>query len=507
MKTTEYDLIAIGGGTAGLVTAAGAAYLGLKPALVERSDLGGDCLWTGCVPSKALVASARLAHAMRNAEALGLVGVSPSHAFEQVMGRMRKARERVAHHDDPERFRTMGVDVLFGDARFVDPRTVEVEGVGTIRSPRIVVATGARAAIPPVPGLEETGYLTHATAFERNELPSSVIILGGGPVGLEFAQVYRRLGARVTVVEMLPEILPREDPDVARTLRSILREEGVRFHLGSPAVRIGSETIPAGEGEGVRGGEDEPSAGRGPGEREDRASGAEVHGRGPKVVLLDDGTTIRGHEIFVATGREPVTEGLELARAGVEVRDGAVRVDDRLRTTARTVWAAGDVTGGLQFTHVADYMARTVVRNAVFPLGTKVDYSCVPRVTYTDPEAAHVGLGQEEAEERGARTFTAPFHDLDRAIVDGRTGGYVKVSADGKGRILGATILGAGAGELVMPLVLAKQNDLSLSRVSDAVFPYPTMVEGVRKVADDFQRSRLEGRGGQILKKLVSWLT
>jgi pyruvate/2-oxoglutarate dehydrogenase complex dihydrolipoamide dehydrogenase (E3) component len=465
----EYDLVAIGGGTAGLVSAVGGRYIGARTAILEREALGGDCLWTGCVPSKALLASARLAHAMRHAEALGLRSTAPRHAFREVMERMRSAREVVSHHDDPERFRGLGVDVHFGSARFVDPGIVEVEGVGHIRSKRFVLATGAGPAVPPVPGLSECGYLTYLTAFDQDTLPERIVLLGAGPVGLEFAQVYARLGASVTVVEMDDRILPREDPDVSQALRDMLAEEGVRFALGSRAVEVSaSET--------------------------------------GKVVVTDDGARHEGDEIFVATGRRPATEGLELARAGVETDGAAVRVDRALATTATGVWAAGDVTGGLQFTHVADYMAKTVVRNALLPLSTSVDYSTVPWVTYTDPEVAHVGLGQEEAEARGATTYRYELSDLDRAIVDGSASGFVKISADRKGRILGSTILAHGAGELLMPVVLAMKHGLTLGDVANTIFPYPTMAEGVLRTAQAYRRAQLEGRGGRLLKKVVSWL-
>jgi len=470
MKELEYDIVAIGGGTAGLVTAAGGAYLGARPALIEKEALGGDCLWTGCVPSKALLASARLAHAMGHADALGLTGASPGHAFRAVRDRMRGAREKVAHHDDPERFRKMGVGVHFGAARFLSPDTVEVDGVGRIRSKRFVVATGAVPAIPPVEGLEDAGYLTHVTALEEEELPGEIVILGGGPVGLEFSQIFSRLGARVSVLEQEEEILPAEDPDVAAALRELLGEEGIGIRTGFRAAKV--ETT-----------------------------------EGRKAVTSADGRRVEGDEIFVATGRRPLTEGLDLERAGVERRDGAVSVDRSLRSSAPTVWAAGDVTGGPQFTHVADYMAKTVLRNALFPFSSKVDYSAVPRVTYTDPEVAHVGLGREEAEARGGRTYSYGLSDLDRAIVDGTDRGFVKITADRKGRVLGATILAHGAGDLLQPLVLAIEHDLSLSDLSDTIFPYPTMVEGVKRAADAYQRSRLEGLGGRILRKVVSWLT
>lgn len=470
MNERTYDLIAVGGGTAGLVTAAGAAHLGARPALVERTALGGDCLWTGCVPSKALIASARLAHGMRNAEEMGLRGASPGHAFSEVMERMRRARATVAHHDDPERFRAMGVDVLEGEARFAGPGLLEVEGVGRIRSDRIVLATGAGPAVPPVEGLEETGYLTNETAFEQDTLPDEMLVLGAGPIGLELAQVYARLGARVTVIEAVDRILLAEDVGIAAALQQILEEEGIRFVLGSPA---GSVTFRDGR----------------------------------KEIRTTDGRTVRGDEILVATGRRPVTGALETERASVEREGAAIRVDDALRTTADGVWAAGDVTGGLQFTHVAEYMAKTALRNALLPFSSRVDYGSVPRVTYTDPEVAHVGLGRERAEERGGHTFEYPLDDLDRAVVDGDTAGWVQVSADRKGRVLGATVLGGGAGELIFPLVLAMKHGLTLADLADTVFPYPTRMEGVKRAANRFQTARLERPSGRLLRKVVQWFS
>ncbi len=466
---TDFDLLAIGGGTAGLVSAAGASYLGARAALVEQTALGGDCLWTGCVPSKALLAAARRAAQMAHAHRLGLPSSPPAPDFREVMERVRSARERVAVHDDPERFRKMGVDVRFGTARFIAPETVEVEGVGTLRAKRIVVATGARPVVPPIPGLAEAGFLTHEEAFEENELPPSVIILGAGPIGVEFSQMYARLGSQVTVVEMADEILPREDAEVSATLRELLGADGIHFHLGMKVARV---------------------------ERE----GDE------RVVVGEDGTRLSAHGLFVAVGRQPNTEGLELARAGVALEGAAVQVDDRLRTTAKGVWAAGDVTGGIQFTHAADVMARTVLRNALLPFSSRLDLSNVPRVTYTDPEIAHVGLTETEAAAEGGKTYRYAFDDLDRAIAEGACTGFVKIYADRKGRILGATIVGAGAGELLFPLVLARKHGLRLPDISNTIFPYPTMVEGVKRASDAYQRTRLDGVGGTILRKVVRWL-
>lgn len=468
--TRAYDLVAVGGGTGGLVAAAGAAYLGMRPAIVEKTALGGDCLWTGCVPSKALIASARLARKMDQAAALGL---RPSKGgdrdFRAVMERMRAARSTVAHHDDPERFRKMGVGVHFGAARFLDATTVEVEGVGRIRSKRIVLATGARPSTPPIPGLAEAGHWNHETVFDQNELPESVVVLGGGPIGLEFAQVFSRLGAKTTVLEMAPSILVREDPDVSAFMQRLLEAEGIGVRTGTRATRVRAEN-------------------------------------GRTAVETADGEAVAAGQVFVATGRRPCTDGLELEAAGVRTERGAVVVDRWLRTSADSVWAVGDVTGGLQFTHVAEHMAKAALRNAVVPGRARVSYDHVPWVTYTDPEVARVGLGEAEAAAEGGTTYRYQMDDLDRAIVDATAVGFVKVSADRRGKVLGATVVAHGAGEMILPLVMAKRHGLSLAQVADTTFPYPTMAEGVKRASGEYMRSRLDTLGGRALKRAIRWL-
>ncbi len=472
----RYDLIAIGGGTAGLVTAAGGASLGLKVALVEREQLGGDCLWTGCVPSKALIASAKLAHQMRHAERLGLAGASPAHVFESVMERMRTARARVAHHDDPERFRKLGIDVVFGNATVKTSREVSVDG-RTLSSPRLVIATGSSPAVPPIPGLAEAGYLTHMDAFDQNTLPSRIAVLGAGPIGLEFAQIYARLGATVTVFEMFPRALPREDVEASQVIFEAFEAEGIAIHTGTKVERVGS--------------------------------GADA---GSKSV---QGRTERGEEIcedvdeiFVATGRRPNGLNLGLESIGVELNNGAVKVDASLRSTVPGIWAAGDVAGGLQFTHVADYQAKLVLRNSVFPFSSKANYDAVPWVTYTDPEVARVGLTEDEARQRekNVNVYRYDFSDLDRAIVDGHDKGFAKIVTRANGKILGASIVASGAGELIMPVVIAMQNGIPLKKLSRAVFPYPTMAEGIKRTADSYYREKFAGRSGDMLRRVVRWL-
>ncbi len=391
------------------------------------------------------------------------------------MERMRAARERIAHHDDPQRFRDLGVDVRFGDARFVSTGVVEVDGT-KLSAPRIVVATGAVPSVPPVPGLEEAGYLTHVTAFDADELPRRMIILGGGPIGLEFAQVYRRLGAEVTVVELLPNIFPREEAEAAEAMFAVLAAEGI-------AVRTGLKAVSAA-----------------------RRAGSKV-----VDVVNQSGATssIEADEIFVATGRRANTEGLGLAGIGVELDRGAVKVGPSLRSSISGIWAAGDVAGGLQFTHVADYQAKLVLRNSVFPFTSKADYSKVPWVTYTDPEVARVGLTEQEARAvhgEAVRAYRYQFDDLDRAIVDGETKGFVKVVTGKKARILGATLVGSGAGNLIVPIVIAMNKGISLPKLSQFVYPYPTMAEGVKRAADTYYREKFAGRSGEWLRKVVRWL-
>ena len=467
--TQHYDLVALGGGTGGLVAAAGGAYLGLHTAIVEKHALGGDCLWTGCVPSKALIASARLARQMNRAAGLGLTPNGERHDFRAVMERMRAARATVAHHDDPERFRKMGVGVHFGTARFLDPGTVEVEGAGTLRAKRFVVATGAVPAIPPIAGLADAGYWTYETVFDENELPDSITIMGGGPIGVEFAQVFARLGSKVTILEMAPSILIREDPDVAAFMHRLLEQEGIEIRTGAAVTGVRSEN-------------------------------------GRAVVETNDGGSITVGQLFVATGRRPCTDGMDLEAAGIRTERGAVVVDHHLRTTSKSAWGVGDVTGALQFTHVAEQMAKVALRNSVLPAKTKIRYDSVPWVTFTDPEVAHVGMSEAEAAEAGGTTYRYEMNDLDRAIVDGSAVGFVKISADRKGKVIGATIVAHGAGDLLMPLVLAKTHGLSLSQVANTIFPYPTMVEGVKRASGEYMRSRLDTASGRTLKRVIQWL-
>ncbi|WP_420463732.1 dihydrolipoyl dehydrogenase family protein [Candidatus Palauibacter sp.] len=464
-----FDIVAIGGGTAGLVTAAGSAGLGARVALIERDRLGGDCLWTGCVPSKALISSARVAHHFRHAAAHGLRGVRPEIEGADVLASVRDVRAEIEPHDDPERFRAMGVDVVEGSARFVSPHEVEVNG-RRLRGRRFVIATGSRAAVPPIPGLEEAGYFTHAEAFDRDTIPGSLAVVGGGPIGVELAQAFRRLGADVTVVELLDRLMVREEPELAELLTDRLRNEGIRIRTGRIVTRV--------ERAGDR-------------RRVTIAPAGDATGAG-----ADTAETFEVDEVLVAAGRAPNTEGLGLDVAGVAISKGWVTVDAKLRTSRRHIFAAGDVTGGFLFTHVADHEARTVVQNALFPVRANIDYGVIPWCTYTDPELAHVGLTEAEARERHGSAVSAHVYDignLDRAIAERAAVGRVKIVVGKGGSILGGHILAAGGGTMIAEIALAMKAGVKLGTLASLVHPYPTMSEGVKRTADAYRRSTLTG--------------
>ncbi|MFV1988339.1 MAG: NAD(P)/FAD-dependent oxidoreductase [Gemmatimonadota bacterium] len=480
-STKEFDVVAIGGGTAGLVTAAGVAGLGARAALIERDRLGGDCLWTGCVPSKALISSARLAHGFRQAAAFGLPPSEPSIDGAAVLESVRDVRGQIAPHDDPERFRAMGVDVVEGTARFVSPHEIEVGG-RRITARRFVIATGTGPAVPPIPGLEETGYFTHVEAFDRSTLPRSLAVIGGGAIGVELAQSFRRLGADVTIVEMMDRLLVREEPELADRLTRVLEEEGIHVRTGQVVTRV------------------EPTA-----------TGARLHieppgSRADAAPASDEGGFVDADEILVAVGRRPNTENLGLDAAGVETDRGWVTVDARLRTSQRHIFGAGDVTGGYMFTHVADHEARTVVQNALLPVRAKIDYRVIPWCTYTDPELAHVGLTEAEARDRHGDSISSHVYDLsglDRAITERAAFGCVKVVVDRSGRILGGHILGPSAGTMIAEIALAMKHGIRIGSLSALVHPYPTMSEGVRRVGDVYRRSLLTGWRKSLLDTAI----
>ncbi|MCS4503097.1 Mercuric reductase [wastewater metagenome] len=464
------DLVVIGGGVGGLVTASVAGQLGLDVVLVERSArLGGDCLHHGCVPSKTLLRSAQVAHLMRRAPDFGLPATARPAVFADVRRRVHEVIDTIQAHDDPERFRGYGVDVLFGEARFTAPDEVSVKGE-RIRARRFVIATGSRPAVPAVPGLAEAGYLTNEDVFDLDGLPERLAVVGAGPVGVELAQAFARLGSAVTVIEAAGEILPREEPAVAGELREALEAEGVRFRLGARLERV---------------------------EREPGGLTLQVHQGTEHLPVVAD-------RILVAVGREANAGGLGLEAAGVEHGPAGIRVDARMRTSRRHIFACGDVTGLYPFTHMAEYQAGIVIANAVFRWPKRADYRVVPRVTYTDPELAAVGLSETEAHARypDARVLTYRFTAVDRALIDGVPAGGIRLVVR-RGRILGATLLGPHAGELLHEIVLAMQAGVRLDRLSSAVHAYPTLAQIHRRAANTAYSGRLFSPG---TRRLVRWL-
>ena len=456
----RYGLVVIGAGSAGLVSAAGAAGLGARVALIEKHRLGGDCLNTGCVPSKALLASARGLRELKNWQRLGLVGGNPPHPdFASMMQRMRQIRAEISPHDSASRFQGLGVDVFFGSARFTGPQAIEVDGTRLTFS-KAIIATGARPAIPEIPGLRAAGPLTSESIFTLTSLPRRLAVIGGGPLGCDLGQAFARFGSVVTLIESNPQILHREDPDAAAMVAASLERDGLQILRQTSIVAV--------ECQGT--------------EKRLQLQTAS----GPQSLPFD--------AILVAVGRSPNFEGLELERAGVALNSKGLVLDDRLRTTNRRIYAAGDVATKYQFTHMADAMARIVLQNGLFLGRARVSALTVPWCTYTDPELAHVGLLEHQARELGLRvtTIEQPFERTDRAILDGKTEGFIRVVLNGQSdRILGATIVGEGAGDLISMVSLAMSSRLGLKAIGKTVMPYPTRSELLKRVADAYNRTRL----------------
>jgi pyruvate/2-oxoglutarate dehydrogenase complex dihydrolipoamide dehydrogenase (E3) component len=472
----RYNLVVVGAGSAGLITSALAAGLGARVALVERHLLGGDCLNVGCVPSKGVIRASRLVAEARRAAALGLpVAPDATVDFGAAMERMRRLRARISDEDAAARYRDeLGVDVYLGDATFSGPGSV---AVGDVRLDfrKAVVATGGRAAAPPIEGLAAAGYRTNETLFELTERPRRLGVIGSGPIGAEMAQAFRRLGCAVTVFDQAEHILPREDADAAGIVEERLRAEGVELVLGCAVERVEA-----------RGGE--------------KWIRAVTAGGAAREIAVD--------EILVATGRLPNVESLGLEAAGVDfdARRG-VRVNDYLQTSNKRIYAAGDVCMDWKFTHAADAAAKIVVQNALFLRTRKLSSLVMPWCTYTDPEVAHVGLYAHEAEARGIAvdTFSVPLAQVNRAVADGEEDGFVKVHVEqGKGRILGATIVAAHAGEMISEITLAMVGKLGLSAILNTIHPYPTQAEGIKRAAGAYARSRLTPRTARWLARFMA---
>jgi pyruvate/2-oxoglutarate dehydrogenase complex dihydrolipoamide dehydrogenase (E3) component len=469
----RYNLVVIGAGTAGLVTAAGAAGLGAKVALVERAWMGGDCLNVGCVPSKAVIAAARAAAAVRRASEFG---VHPPEQltldFAAAMERMRRLRAEISPHDSAKRFQELGVDVYFGDAQFLDLNSVTVEGT-RLQFKRAVIATGARAAAPPIPGLESVSYLTNETLFTLTELPKRFGVIGAGPIGCEMAQSFARLGAEVFLVEATHGILPREDRDAAEIVQSAMTSDGVRLLCCGKNLQIKNDG-------GIR----------------------------LTVDSHDRNYDERVDQLLVAVGRKPNVEGLNLKAVGVESNAKGVVVNDRLQTTNPRIYAAGDVCSPYQFTHAADFMARIVIQNALFMGRAKASRLTIPWCTYTSPELAHVGLSEQDAKQQNIEVdkFIQDFRGVDRPLLDGETHGLAKVLVKkGTDRIVGATIVAEHAGDLIAEITLAMTHGLGLKNIGSTIHCYPTQVEAIRKLGDQFNRTRLTPRVKSLFETWLRW--
>jgi pyruvate/2-oxoglutarate dehydrogenase complex dihydrolipoamide dehydrogenase (E3) component len=447
----RYHLVVIGGGTAGLVSAVGAAGLAARVALIEKHLLGGDCLNYGCVPSKGIIRAGRAVEAVREAGEFGVRVGAPTVDFRAAMDRMRRLQARIAHNDSAERVRGLGVDVYLGRAKFVSRSAVEVDG-RRLEFARAIIATGGRAMVLPVPGLAEAGYLTNETVFSLRELPKRLTVIGAGPIGCELAQTFRRLGSDVTMISHGPKLLPKEDADAAAILDARFRREGIRLELGTKLVRV---------------------------ERD-------------RTVVFDRGT-VASDAILVAVGRVPGVDDLGLDAAGVAFGKQGVEVDDHLRTSNRRIFAAGDVASKYQFTHAADALARIALQNALFFGRKRQSALVVPWCTYTDPEIAHIGANG------GPRTFTVKLDEVDRAILDGETGGFARVHADERGRILGATIVARHAGETIGEVSLAMTKGLTLADLAQTIHPYPTQAEALKKLGDAYMRTKLTPHARRLL--------
>lgn len=459
VPTDRYHLVVIGAGTAGLVTAAAAAGLGARVALVERHQMGGDCLNVGCVPSKGLIAGGRAWAAVRAARDFGLETTVTRADARAVFARMKRLRADIAVVDGAPRFRELGVDVFLGEAAFADRESVRV-GNARLRFRRAVVATGARAALPPIPGLAEIGARTNETIFDLADVPARLLVLGAGPIGCELAQTFAHLGSQVTLLTDTPTVLPRELPEAGTVVAAALQHDGVRVITQAVITR----------------------AERGP------------DGRALVLRTADGEMRLVADEILVAAGRRPNIETLGLAEAGVTAQPNGVVTDDFLRTTNPRIYAAGDVAARWQFTHAADFMARTVVRNALFFGRARVSRLVVPWVTYTSPEVAHVGMTHAEAAAAGAavQVLHVPMDDNDRARLDGDTEGFLRLYLQaGSDRILGGTLVAAHAGEMIGELALAVTHRVGLGKLATTIHPYPTQGEIFRKAGDLFNRGRL----------------
>jgi pyruvate/2-oxoglutarate dehydrogenase complex dihydrolipoamide dehydrogenase (E3) component len=470
MKKISTDICVIGGGSGGLSVAAGAVQMGAKVVLLEAGEMGGDCLNYGCVPSKALLAAGKHAHMFGHSEEFGIAAAVPQVDFKKVNAHVKDVIATIAPIDSQERFEGLGVTVIREFGRFKDARTV-IAGDTEITAKSIVIATGSSPFEPPIPGLETVSFFTNENIFDNDVLPEHLIVIGGGPIGMEMSQAHRRLGAKVTTLEG-GKALGKDDPELTAIVKKRLVEEGIDLREEAMVQRI------------------------------------EKTDAGVRVVFEKDGAeqSVEGSHLLLAVGRKPNVDKLDLEKAGIEYTNRGIKTDERLRTTNKKVFAIGDVAGGLQFTHVAGYHAGIVIRNALFKLPAKADHSAVPWVTYTDPEMAHVGLTEQQARDAhgdSMKVLRWEFHENDRAQAERRTEGVIKVMVDKKGVVLGASIAGAGAGDLLAPWILAVGQKQKIGTMAQFIAPYPTMTEVSKRAAGSFYTETLYSSRVRFVVKLL----
>lgn len=464
MATHDFDLVIIGAGSGGLTAAGFAAQLGAKVALIEKNRIGGDCTWTGCIPSKALLKAAKVAHEVRTASRFGITANPPAVEMTSVRAYVRQAIEQVYQFESSEELRKQGIEVIQGAGRFVDARTIVV-GDQLVRTKKFLLTTGARPQIPAIAGLNEVPYLTYQQIFENDRLPRSMIVVGGGPIGMEMTQAYQRLGTEVSIVA--DTLLPKDEPEVRELMQQVFEREGVRF---------------------VRG----------------RAKSARREGDG--IIVATDSGEARGDLLLIASGRRPVVAGLDLEKAGVNYSEKGIPVDDQLRTNVKHIYAAGDVAGGYQFTHFAGWQAFQAARNALLPGSGSGLTDVVPWVTFTNPEVAHVGLTEEQARTKFAENVRVCRWEMsrtDRAICEDDRDGFVKVIAKKNGTLLGATIVNGRAGETITEFIVAIKQNMKISDLAGAMHAYPTYSTAVQQLAAELAiEGSLYGASGKIIRGL-----
>jgi pyruvate/2-oxoglutarate dehydrogenase complex dihydrolipoamide dehydrogenase (E3) component len=464
MATHDFDLVIIGAGSGGLTAAGFAAQLGAKVALVEKNRIGGDCTWTGCVPSKALLKAAKVAHEVRTASRFGITANPPAVEMTSVRAYVRQAIQQVYQFEGPEELRKQGIEVIQGAGRFIDTTTIMVDEQ-LVRAKTFLLTTGARPQIPAIAGVNEVPYVTYEQIFENDRLPRSMIVVGGGPIGMEMTQAYQRLGARVSMVA--DRLLPKEEPEVREAMQRVFEREGVRFVWG-------------------------------------RAKSARREG--DEIIVATDHQEARGNLLLIASGRKPTVAGLDLEKAGVNYSEKGIPVDDQLRTNVKNIYAAGDVAGGYQFTHFAGWQAFQAARNALLPGSSSGLTDLVPWVTFTDPEVAHVGLTEEQARAQFGENVSVCRREMsrtDRAICEDDRDGFIKVIAKRNGTLLGATVVNGRAGETITEFIVAIKHDMKVADLAGAIHAYPTYSTAVQQLAAELAIERtLAGASGKIIRGL-----